>query len=435
MSCFKGLKFTIKWWVGKIVFLPHDMDKKSVIIIGGGAAGFFCAANLDETKFQVKILEQNSDVLQKVKVSGGGRCNVTHACFDPKELVNFYPRGNKELLSVFHRFQPGDTMDWFEQKGVGLKIEDDNRIFPESNSSQTIIDTLVNAVHDKGFEVLTKSVVMAVEKTANRYTVTTASDRYSADYIVFATGSSAKSLKLVHNLGHRIVESVPSLFTFNIKNEFLADLPGTSFPNAEISIPKLKVEESGPMLITHWGLSGPAVLKISAWKARELAELKYQTEAVVNFLGLDLDDASETFYQFKKGNPKKTIGNSKIFEITTRFWHRILWLSKIDLEKSVSNISAKELEVVVKNLCANVMKVSGKSTYKDEFVTAGGVELKEINFRNMSSRILPDFYIAGEVLNIDAVTGGFNFQACWSEAWLIAQDLNAKPQGQNAPCI
>lgn len=398
--------------------------KKQIIIIGGGAAGFFCAANLDENKFHVTILEQNSDVLQKVKVSGGGRCNVSHACFDPRELVNFYPRGNKELLSVFHKFQPGDTMDWFEQRNVALKIENDNRIFPESNSSQTIINALVNEVSGKRFTVKTQSVVLSIEATETQYLIKTNNADYLADYVIYCTGSSPKSLKMLENLGHKMVEPVPSLFTFNIKNDVLKDLMGTSFSNAEVSIPKLKMDESGPMLITHWGLSGPAILKISAWKARELADLKYRFEILVNFLGIDIEDAEQIFKKYRQENPKKSIGTSKIFDITTRFWHRILWLSKVDLDKNISSISSKELQLILQNLCKNLMTVSGKSTYKDEFVTAGGVDLKEINFKNMSSKILKNFYLAGEVLNIDAVTGGFNFQACWSEAWLMAQDLN-----------
>ena len=402
------------------------MKKKKIIIIGGGAAGFFCAANLNQEKYYVTILEQNTDVLQKVKISGGGRCNVSHAIFDPKELVQFYPRGSKELRSVFHQFQSGDTMEWFENRNVPLKIENDNRIFPDSNSSQSIIDALVSEVKTKKFEVRTQSVVLEIIKNEESYRVKTTTAEYEADYIVYATGSSPKSLKLIQNLGHQIVETVPSLFTFNIKNETLKDLMGTSFSVAGVCIPSLKMVESGPMLITHWGLSGPAILKISAWKARELAELKYQFEIVINFLGMDLDDAELIFKNFREENPKKTIGKSKIFDLTTRFWHRILWLSKVDLEKNISNISAKELQSILENLCKNMMKVSGKSTYKDEFVTAGGVDLKEINFKKMSSKILENFYIAGEVLNIDAVTGGFNFQACWSEAWIVAQDLNLK---------
>ncbi|WP_332020308.1 NAD(P)/FAD-dependent oxidoreductase [Kaistella sp.] len=402
------------------------MQKKKIIIIGGGAAGFFCAANLDANKFSVTILEQNSDVLQKVKISGGGRCNVSHACFDPKELVGFYPRGNKELLSVFHKFQPGDTMDWFEKRNVALKIESDNRIFPETNSSQTIMDTLVNEVLSRKFKIETKIVVLDIQRQNEQYLVITNSGEYLADYIIYTTGSSPKSLKILQNLGHKIVEPVPSLFTFNIKNEVLKDLMGTSFPHAEVSIPELKMDESGPMLITHWGLSGPAILKISAWKARELAALKYRFHIRVNFLGMDKDDAEEAFKNYRNQNPKKTIGNSKIYNITTRFWHRILWISKVNLEKNISNLTAREIQNIIQNLCENEISVSGKSTYKDEFVTAGGVELKEVDFKNMSSKILSNFYLAGEVLNIDAVTGGFNFQACWSEAWLMAQDLNSK---------
>lgn len=402
------------------------MQKKKIIIIGGGAAGFFCAANLDANKLSVTILEQNSDVLQKVKISGGGRCNVSHACFDPKELVGFYPRGNKELLSVFHKFQPGDTMDWFEKRNVALKIESDNRIFPETNSSQTIMDTLVNEVLRRKFKIETKIVVLDIQRQNEQYLVITNSGEYLADYIIYTTGSSPKSLKILQNLGHKIVEPVPSLFTFNIKNEVLKDLMGTSFPHAEVSIPELKMEESGPMLITHWGLSGPAILKISAWKARELAALKYRFRIRVNFLGMDKDDAEEAFKNYRNQNPKKTIGNSKIYNITTRFWHRILWISKVNLEKNISNLTAREIQNIMQNLCENQMTVTGKSTYKDEFVTAGGVELKEIDFKNMSSKLLTNFYLAGEVLNIDAVTGGFNFQACWSEAWLMAQDLNSK---------
>ena len=398
--------------------------KKQIIIIGGGAAGFFCAANLDESKYYVTILEQNSEVLQKVKISGGGRCNVSHACFDPRDLVGFYPRGNKELLSVFHQFQPGDTMDWFDQRNVSLKIENDNRIFPESNSSQTIINCLMNEVNQKNFTIKTKSVVTEIVKNDEQFLIKTNSGDFIADFVIYCTGSSPKSLKILQNLGHQIVEPVPSLFTFNIKNETLKDLMGTSFPNAEVAIPQLKTDESGPMLITHWGLSGPAILKTSAWKARELATLKYQFDILVNFIGIDIEEAREMFMKFRQENPKKSIGTSKIFDITTRFWYRILWISKIDLDKNISTISSKELQDILQNLCKNVMKVTGKSTYKDEFVTAGGVNLKEINFKNMTSKIIDRFYLAGEVLNIDAVTGGFNFQACWSEAWLIAEDLN-----------
>ena len=398
---------------------------KKVIIIGGGASGFFTAANIDTKLYDVTILEQNSDVLQKVKISGGGRCNVSHACFDPRELVQFYPRGNKELLSVFTKFQPGDTMNWYEEHGVALKIEDDNRIFPESNSSQSIIDCLVNECRKKNVKILTKQTVTEILPQENGYKIHTTDQNYFADYVVFSTGSSPKAFKILEKLGHQIIAPVPSLFTFNIKNEILKDLMGTSFQYVNIEIPKLNLEESGSLLITHWGLSGPAILKLSAWGARELAALKYQFEIIVNFIGTASEDALEIFKNFKENEPKKSIGQAKIFDITNRFWQRILFVSGIDTTKQLANINNKEMQKIIENLCCCRMNVTGKSTFKEEFVTAGGVDLKEMDFKTMKSKKLPNFYISGEVLNIDAVTGGFNFQACWSEGWLIAQDLNA----------
>ena len=398
---------------------------KKVIIIGGGASGFFTAANIDTKLYDVTILEQNSDVLQKVKISGGGRCNVSHACFDPRELVQFYPRGNKELLSVFTKFQPGDTMNWYEEHGVALKIEDDNRIFPESNSSQSIIDCLVNECKKKNVKILTKQTVTEILPQENGYKIHTTDQNYFADYVVFSTGSSPKAFKILEKLGHQIIAPVPSLFTFNIKNEILKDLMGTSFQYVNIEIPRLNLEESGSLLITHWGLSGPAILKLSAWGARELAALKYQFEIIVNFIGTASEDALEIFKNFKENEPKKSIGQAKIFDITNRFWQRILFVSGIDTAKQLANINNKEMQKIIENLCSYRMNVTGKSTFKEEFVTAGGVDLKEMDFKTMKSKKLPNFYISGEVLNIDAVTGGFNFQACWSEGWLIAQDLNA----------
>ena len=398
---------------------------KKVIIIGGGASGFFTAANIDTKLYDVTILEQNSDVLQKVKISGGGRCNVSHACFDPRELVQFYPRGNKELLSVFTKFQPGDTMNWYEEHGVALKIEDDNRIFPESNSSQSIIDCLVYECRKKNVKILTKQTVTEILPQENGYKIHTTDQNYFADYVVFSTGSSPKAFKILEKLGYQIIAPVPSLFTFNIKNEILKDLMGTSFQYVDIEVPKLNLEESGSLLITHWGLSGPAILKLSAWGARELAALKYQFEIIVNFIGTASEDALEIFKNFKENEPKKSIGQAKIFDITNRFWQRILFVSGIDTTKQLANINNKEMQKIIENLCCCRMNVTGKSTFKEEFVTAGGVDLKEMDFKTMKSKKLPNFYISGEVLNIDAVTGGFNFQACWSEGWLIAQDLNA----------
>lgn len=395
-----------------------------VAIIGGGAAGMFCAANLDEEKCEVKIFEQNADVLQKVKISGGGRCNVTHACFDPRELAKFYPRGSRELLSVFSKFQPADTIAWFEERGTKLKTEEDNRVFPESNSSQSIIDTITKEVLAKGFEVKTRCAIRDIACEEEIYKIFTSGGAYPADAVVFTTGSAPRSLKILENLGHGIVPPVPSLFTFNIQDALLEGLSGTNFEDAEISVPALKTEESGALLITHWGLSGPAILKLSAWKARELAAQNYRFEILVNFIGENIRDTEEIFLDFRNNHPKKSIGQSKIFNVTHRFWQRVLEISQIQAEKQLSQISKKEIMAMLENLCRKRFSVNGKSTFKAEFVTAGGVELKEINFKTMQSKLLENFFLAGEVLDIDAVTGGFNFQACWSEAWLIAQALN-----------
>ncbi len=400
------------------------MGKKSVVIVGGGASGFFCAANLDHSKFEIIILEQQKEVLQKVKISGGGRCNVSHACFDPRDLVKFYPRGNKELISVFSKFQPGDTMEWFSNRGVELKIEDDNRVFPVSNSSQTIINCLMNEVEKRKVRVLTQTTVKEIVKIDSQYRIATNNGDFTPDFVVFATGSAPKSLKILENLGLKMVNAVPSLFTFNIKDDLLKDLPGTSFENSEIRIKSLKTEEAGPLLITHWGLSGPAILKLSAWKARELHASNYQFEIEVNFISTNISEAEELLNEYREAHSKKQIAQCRIFSVTQRFWSKILEISKVNPEKQISQLNKKEMQSILENICQKKFKVNGKSTFKDEFVTAGGVDLKEVNFKNMMSKNLNKFYISGEVLNIDAVTGGFNFQACWSEAWLIAQDLN-----------
>jgi predicted Rossmann fold flavoprotein len=359
-----------------------------------------------------------------VKISGGGRCNVSHACFDPRDLVKFYPRGNKELISVFSKFQPGDTIEWFSNRGVELKIEDDNRVFPVSNSSQTIINCLMNEVEKRKVRVLTQTTVKEIVKIDSQYRIATNNGDFTPDFVVFATGSAPKSLKILENLGLKMVNAVPSLFTFNIKDDLLKDLPGTSFENSEIRIKSLKTEEAGPLLITHWGLSGPAILKLSAWKARELHASSYQFEIEVNFISTNISEAEELLNEYREAHSKKQIAQCRIFSVTQRFWSKILEISKVNPEKQISQLNKKEMQSILENICQKKFKVNGKSTFKDEFVTAGGVDLKEVNFKNMMSKNLNKFYISGEVLNIDAVTGGFNFQACWSEAWLIAQDLN-----------
>ncbi|NAW51645.1 aminoacetone oxidase family FAD-binding enzyme [Elizabethkingia argentiflava] len=402
----------------------NSLKKKKLVIVGGGAAGFFTAANVDGDQYDICILEQSGDVLQKVKISGGGRCNVSHACFDPRELISFYPRGNKELLSVFTKFQPSDTMEWFQQRGVALKIEEDNRIFPHTDSSASIINALMEAALQNGAKILTNKVVKKIEKRDKNWIIKTASEEFIGDSVVFCTGSSPKSYQLLRDLGFDMVDLVPSLFTFNIKNKSIEGFMGTSFPRAWVELPRLKKEVAGPLLITHWGLSGPAVLKLSAWCARELFAMDYQVEVVVNFLGMHRSNAEAILNDFKSKNAKKNIGQAKIFELTHRFWNASLEMKGINPSKTMGNISNREVQLILDHLCNNRMQVKGKSTFKDEFVTAGGVDLKEIEFKTMQTKKHANFYLAGEVLNIDAVTGGFNFQACWSEAWLIAQALN-----------
>lgn len=397
---------------------------KEIAIIGGGAAGFFTAANLGkDLGRKTAIFEQASSPLQKVRISGGGRCNVTHACFDPAELAEFYPRGKKELISVFHKFQPGDTMAWFDERGVQLKIEDDNRVFPVSDSSLTIIECLLNAAEKNGVEIKYSEGVQKIEKKDEGFLIRTKADEYFFKKIIFTPGSSPKAIEMIRNLGHSIVPLVPSLFTFNIKDHRLDGLMGISFESAEISIPEIKMDAEGPLLITHWGLSGPGILKLSAWGAVELNRLNYRFEIRVNFIQKDIEECIEFLNQIKTEHSKKSVYKLNPFSFPKRFWHRILEVCEIPEELNWSNLSRKQIQNLSAELTEGIYKVSGKSTFKDEFVTAGGVDLKEINLKTMESRKIQNLFVAGEILNIDAITGGFNFQACWSEGFLISEFL------------
>lgn len=397
---------------------------KKIAIIGGGAAGFFTAANLDQALgAQTIIFEQSSLPLQKVRVSGGGRCNVTHACFDPRELVEFYPRGKKELRSVFSRFQPSDTMDWFEKRGVALKIEDDNRIFPVSNSSLSIIECLMDQVEKNQVQVNLSEGISSIQFQNDKFLLTSKNNQYEFEKVIFTPGSSVKSMDLMRNLGHNIVKPIPSLFTFNCKDARLKDLMGISFEWAEISIPQIKMEAEGPLLITHWGLSGPGILRLSAWGALELHKLNYEFDIKINFVQKTKDECIEFINEFKSNHTKKSIYKINPFTFPKRFWNRILELLKIQPELTYSNLNKDQIQKISQELTEGIYSIKGKSTFKDEFVTAGGVDLKEIDFKTMQSKIHPNLYIAGEILNIDAITGGFNFQACWSEGYIIAQHL------------
>ena len=398
-----------------------------IIIIGAGAAGFFAAITVAETNpnAEVVILEKSKKVLHKVKISGGGRCNVTHACFIPNELVEFYPRGRKELLGPFHQFMTGDTMEWFENRGVPLKIEDDNRIFPVSNSSQSIIDCLTKSASDAGVKVIFNQNVSSVSAKEDQFEIITNSETFYADKLLIAAGSNPKIWELAKTLGHSIVAPVPSLFTFNIKDKRLKDLMGVSVPNATVKLVKTNIESTGPLLITHWGLSGPVVLKLSAFGARILAEKNYQYNVEVNWLSKSTDDVLKFLKSNKESQPKKqVILKSQFSDISRRLWEQLVLASAIKVESRWADLSNKQLQELANQLTKCQFNANGKSTFKDEFVTAGGVRLKEINFKRFESKIHKNLFFAGEVLDIDAVTGGFNFQNAWTGGYIVGKVMS-----------
>ncbi len=397
-----------------------------VIIIGGGAAGFFTAINAKEQNpnLDITILEKGKEVLQKVKISGGGRCNVTHACFEPKELVKFYPRGEKELLGPFHTFMTGDTFEWFDDRGVPLKIEDDNRVFPEANTSQAIIDCFENAVLKLRIKVLRNHGVSTIEQKGDQWLIETKHETFIADKLVVAAGSSNKAWQLAGSLGHRIIEPVPSLFTFNIKDKRIIDLLGISVPNATVNIVGTKLETTGPLLITHWGMSGPAILKLSAFGARILAEKGYQYNVEVNWLSRPSDKVVNVLLNLKKKQPKKqVILKSPFTEIPKRLWERLVLASDIIENFKWADLSNMHIEKLANQLTKGLYNANGKSTFKEEFVTAGGIDLKEINFKRFESRKHKNLFFVGEMLNIDAVTGGFNFQNAWTGGFIVAKAI------------
>lgn len=399
---------------------------KKVIIIGGGAAGFFTAINTKELNpdLEITILEKGKEVLQKVKISGGGRCNVTHACFDPKELTKFYPRGEKELLGPFHKFMTGDTFEWFENHGVPLKIENDNRVFPEANTSQAIIDCFSKNVDNLGIKVLKNHGVISIQKQKSTWTINTKEHQFDADFLVIAAGSSKKIWEISQTLGHTIINTVPSLFTFNIKDPRILDLGGVAVPNAEVSISKTKLESSGPLLITHWGLSGPAILKLSAFGARILADKNYQYNVVINWLGINSNTVFEKLLELKKTNTKKQIALKSPFpDIPRRLWERLVIASEIKTNQNWADISNKHIQNLTNQLTNGLFNANGRTTFKEEFVTAGGIDLKQIDFKRFESKLHQNLFFVGEALNIDAVTGGFNFQNAWTGGYICAHAI------------
>ena len=409
------------------------MNIKDIIIIGGGAAGFFAAINIAERhpKLKIAILERGKEGLQKVRVSGGGRCNVTHAEFSPSELVLNYPRGEKELLGPFHQFMTGDTIEWFEKRGVELKIEEDGRMFPITDSSQTIIDCFLNEAQKHKVEVLYNKSVQSISTSSQtdssdfdpHFKIETPSETFYCQKLVIATGSNPKVWKLLEGLGHSISQPVPSLFTFNSNDERLNDIPGVVAQNVEVKVIGTDLFSEGPLLITHVGMSAPAILKLSAFGAIELASRGYKFEIEVNFIKKSFEEGLDILKELKQDLAKKTVFKSTQFELPKRLWRKLVLASHMTQETRWADLSKQQLESLASQLTQAVFKVDGKSTFKEEFVTAGGVELKEINFKTFESKIHKNLFFAGEVINVDAVTGGFNFQNAWTGAYIVSKAI------------
>lgn len=401
--------------------------KSTIAIIGGGPAGFFGAitAAHQQPPQRIILLEKTRQLLSKVRISGGGRCNVTHACFDPGQLVKSYPRGGDELRGPFTRFQPRDTIDWFESRGVQLKVEEDGRMFPITDQSETIIHCLQKAAKEAGVEIWTECGVDQIERAVNGFQLhLTNGTQLHCQSILFATGSHPKTYALLKQLGHTIVPLVPSLFTFNIPDSPLIDLAGVSVQSVQVRLPELNREQVGPVLLTHWGLSGPAVLKLSAWAARELHALDYKTKVVLNWLPEHAEDeVRQILMESKRTLAMKFVSGDPPVLLPKQLWKRCLQLTGVDQEQRWSHLSNKQLQAILQQLRQMTFQINGKTTYKQEFVTSGGVHLKEVNFKSMESRICPGIYFAGEVLNIDGITGGFNFQNAWTTGWIAGKSL------------
>ena len=418
-------------------------NKKAIAIIGGGASGIFAAirsaqvAKEKKVDVDICVFEASTNFLRKVRISGGGRCNVTHHLMDTKDFSLNYPRGQKELLSPFQKFQAADTIKWFEDRGVNLKHESDGRMFPITDRSETIIDCFIKETNKHKVKLLNKKNVNAIKKLQDgRITLSINEDEsFIADSVLIATGSKPLGYNLATALGHSITEIAPSLFTFKIDDPILENLSGTSFSNATLT---LKIENSKPfiqtgaLLITHWGLSGPALLKLSAWAAREMMHASYKAKIVVNWLSIDnKDDAEKWLKAIKKNNTKTSIGNAYPKDLTKRFWLQLLKKCSILKEKNWSEISKNELNKIIENLVNCELDILGKSRFKEEFVECGGVNLNEINLKTMESKICSGLFFSGEVMDIDGITGGFNFQSAWTSGWIAGSNMALKIESSN----
>lgn len=405
-----------------------------IAAIGGGAAGFFGAIAAAEglraagTEGQVTIYEATAHPLAKVRVSGGGRCNVTHACFEPRELVKRYPRGGRELLGAFHRFQPRDMIAWLAARGVELKAEADGRMFPVTDDSATIVTCLREAAERAGVTLHTSLALRSAARKEDGGLTLTLSDETTVecDRLLLATGGNRGSagLTIAAALGHAIEPPVPSLFTFHIDDRRLEQISGVAVENVTVRVAGSKLAESGPLLVTHWGLSGPAILKLSAWGARELAATNYEFRLVVNFLPADSPETLRAEWaRVRGGHPRKLVGGWSPFGLPQRLWEKLVGAAGIGPTAQWAGVAGERLGELARQLTQAEFAVKGKSLFKDEFVTCGGVRLREVDFRTMESRVCPGLHLAGEVLDIDGVTGGFNFQSAWTTGWLAGRAM------------
>ncbi|MEA5510523.1 NAD(P)/FAD-dependent oxidoreductase [Crocosphaera sp. UHCC 0190] len=402
----------------------------TIIVIGGGAAGFFGAITCANTypNTQVILLEAGRQPLAKVRISGGGRCNVTHHCFDPVQLINYYPRGSKALRGAFTRFQPRDTVAWFESQGVKLKTESDGRMFPITDNSETIVNCLINAALNAGVKLRTQTPVKSVKKIDNGFEIELKTGEIlSGDRLLIATGSNPLGYRWATDLGHTIEPPIPSLFTFNINDPRLQGLAGVSVENAAVCLlnsGKKPLQQIGPVLITHWGLSGPAILKLSAFGARILHDNAYQMSLSINWVyPRNSEEIKQILLRSKSQFTRKLITNLCPLELPKRLWQKLINYSNINESKKWTELSQKEINQLTQELTQGQYKIKGKGVFKEEFVTCGGINLKEIDFKTMESKPCPNLYFAGEILDIDGVTGGFNFQSAWTTSWLAGKAI------------
>ncbi len=405
------------------------MNNKKLVVIGGGAAGFFCAINAAafNPELEITIIEKTTKLLSKVKVSGGGRCNVTHSCFSIAEMIKNYPRGENFVKKAFHQFFTTDTINWFGKRGVQLKTEADGRMFPVTNSSQTIIDCLMKEINKYGIKILMNREVRKLSMVNGQCSIGLANnEEMFADFVCVASGGFAKSVQFnwLKDLGHTIEEPVPSLFTFNIPADPIKELMGISVEKVLIKIVGTKFSQQAPLLITHWGLSGPAVLRLSAFAARKLYKPNYDFKIILNWLPIYNEQTlKEKFLHLRNDIASQKIVNRNPFFLPQRLWEYFLQQSHINQNIRWADLPAKQQNILIKILCAQEFHVKGKTTFKEEFVTAGGIKLIEIDANTMQSKIVPNLFFAGEVMDVDGITGGFNFQHAWTSGWIAGKSI------------